>query len=65
MTNTRTKKSKVAERPAESGGVAAATALLLGKLLGIDDPTTLTALGIVVGFVPAAITFIVVKVKEA
>lgn len=65
MTKTKTKKSKVAERPAETGGVAAATALLIGKLLGIDDPNTLVALGIVVGFIPAGITYVVEKVKEA
>lgn len=47
------------ERPAETGAIAAAIALLVGKLLGVDDPDTLTALGIVVGFVPAAITWCV------
>lgn len=65
MTTHTTKKNKIQQRPAETGGVAAAAVLLIGKLLGVDDPTTLTALGIVVGFIPASITFIVAKVKEA
>lgn len=58
-------KNKIAERPAETGGVVGAVTLLVGKALGIDDPTTLVAIGVVVGFVPAAITWIVVKVKSA
>jgi hypothetical protein len=59
------KKSKVAQRPAETGGLAGAVTLLVAKVLGVDDPTTLVATGIVVGCIPAAITFIVTKVREA
>ena len=33
--------------------------LLVGKAAGIDDPDTLVAMGVVVGFVPAAITWAV------
>lgn len=57
-------KSKVAERPAETGGVAGAVVILIGKACGIDDPDTLAAMGIVVGFVPTGITWLVNKIKE-
>lgn len=50
-------------RPAETGGVAAALALLVSRLLGVDDPDVVVALGIVVGFVPAAITWLLVTVR--
>lgn len=46
-------------RPAEWSAVSAAIALLIVSLLGVDDPSVLTALGIVIGFVPAAVTGIV------
>jgi hypothetical protein len=39
--------------------VAAAATLLLVRLLGVDDPDTVVALAVVVGFVPAAITWLV------
>jgi hypothetical protein len=52
------------DRPAETAGLAGAVGLLIGKLAGIDDPTTLTALGIVVAAVPAAVTFAVAKVPR-
>jgi hypothetical protein len=50
-------------RPAEIGGVAGAIAFLIARVAGLHDPTTVTAIGTVVGFVPAAITWIVVKIK--
>lgn len=46
-------------RPAETGGVAASLALLVCRLLGVDDADTIVALGIVIGFIPAAITWVV------
>jgi hypothetical protein len=46
-------------RPAESGAVAGAVALLIGHFAGIDDAGVLTAMGVVIGFIPAAITWIV------
>lgn len=49
----------IARRPAETGGVAGALALLICRLLGVDDADTIVALGIVLGFVPAAITWAV------
>lgn len=52
------------DRPAETGGVAAAVAVLIAHLLGVTDPTTLTAIAVVIGFIPAAITWIVVKVRK-
>lgn len=55
----RTPAKTVARRPAEVGGVAGAVALLVGKAAGIDDPDTLLAMGVVVGFIPAAITWAV------
>jgi hypothetical protein len=50
-------------RPAETGGVASALALLVAHLLGVSDATVIVALGVVVGFVPAAITWAVVLVR--
>lgn len=50
---------QVTARPAESGGVAGALALLLAHLAGVNDPATIVALGVVIGFVPAAITWAV------
>lgn len=47
-------------RPAETGGVAASLALLIGYFAGIHDAGVLTAIGVVIGFVPAAITWLVV-----
>jgi len=51
-------------RPAETGGVAGAITVLIASLLGVTDPTTLTALAVVIGFIPAAITWIVVKLRQ-
>lgn len=46
-------------RPAEASGVAAALALLICRVVGVEDADTIVALGIVVGFVPAAVTWLV------
>lgn len=43
--------------------VGAAT-LLLVRLLGVTDVEVIVALGVLVGFVPAAITWLVVKVRK-
>lgn len=52
--------STVKARPAETGGaVAGALAFLLCYLLGVDDAGVLTALGVVLAFVPASITWAV------
>lgn len=50
-------------RPAEVGGIAGSVALLVAKLLGVNDADTIVALGVVIGFIPAAITFVVELVK--
>lgn len=39
-------------------------ALLLAWALGVDNPAIIAALGIVVGFVPAAITWTVATVRK-
>ena len=49
----------VKKRPAEWGAVSGALAFLICALLGVDDTAVLTSLGIVLGFVPAAITTVV------
>jgi hypothetical protein len=51
----------VATRPAESAGVAGACGLLIGYAVGIDNPAVLAALGVVVGAIPAVVTFLVVQ----
>lgn len=50
-------------RPAETGGVAGAVALLVAYFAGLHDPAIVTAIGVVVGFVPAAITWTVQLVR--
>lgn len=55
----------IASRPAESaGGLAAAVAVLIVYALGIDDPGVFAALTVVVGAVPAAVTFAVNLVRR-
>lgn len=56
-------KTKVEQRPAETGGITGSVALLIGRAAGIDDPDTLVALGALVGFLPAAITWLTVTVR--
>jgi len=51
-------------RPAETSAAAAAIALLIASVVGLDDPATLTALAIVIGFIPTAVTWIVTLVRE-
>jgi hypothetical protein len=51
-------------RPAEWTAAAAAIALLIVSILGVDDPAVLTALGIVIGFIPTAVTSIVEYIKS-
>lgn len=51
--------SLLERRPAETGGVASALALLLAYVFGVDDPGVIVAIGVVIGFVPAAITWCV------
>lgn len=46
-------------RPAETAGGAGSLALLVGYALGVQDPAVLTAVGAVVGLVPAAVTLVV------
>lgn len=54
----------IRNRPAESGAVASAAALLIGRALGIDDVDTVTAIAVVIGFVPFAITWGVSLFRE-
>jgi hypothetical protein len=56
-------KRVVSKHPAEATGVAGALALLVAKALGVDDPDTIVALAIVVGFLPAAVTWLVELVR--
>jgi hypothetical protein len=48
-----------ARRPAESAAIGSAAALLVARLLGVDDADTVTALAIVIGAIPAAVTWLV------
>lgn len=50
-------------RPAEAGGVAGGLALLIAHILGVNDVTTVVAIGTVIGFVPAGITWIVTLIR--
>lgn len=57
------RKHIIKRRPAESGGVGAAAALLIGKVAGIDDPDTLTAIGVLAGVLPSGITWLVTTIR--
>ena len=46
-------------RPAETVASASAIALLLARLLGVDDADTVTAIAVVIGLVPAGVTWLV------
>lgn len=46
-------------RPAETGGVAGAVSILIAHAAGVTDPDTIVAIAVVVGFIPAAITWVV------
>jgi hypothetical protein len=49
----------IRSRPAETGGVAGALALLVARAAGLNDPNMIVALATVIGFAPAAVTWIV------
>lgn len=55
--------NKAKARPAETGGLAAAVVALIVYALGVDDPALVAPLIIVVGSVPAAVTFLVELVR--
>lgn len=48
----------LARRPAETAGAALSAAALVGRLLGLDDSTVLD-LAVLIGFVPAGVTWVV------
>jgi hypothetical protein len=52
------------QRPAETAAIAASIALLICKAAGVNDPDTLTAMAVVIGFIPAAVTWIVVTLRK-
>jgi hypothetical protein len=45
--------------PAEKMTVAGAAGFLLARVLGLDDPSTMTALTVTIAFIPAAVTWLV------
>jgi hypothetical protein len=47
-------------RPAETSSAAGSLALVLAVVLGVRSPTTLAAIGVVIGLIPAAVTLLVV-----
>jgi hypothetical protein len=55
----------VRRRPAETGGVAGALALIIARAAGLDDPNLIVAIATVIGFAPAAVTWIVDVVRDA
>ena len=54
----------VKERPAETGALASAVAVLIAYAFGLDDPAIMAALTIVVGAVPGVITTIVSRTRS-
>lgn len=52
-------------RPAETAApIATAIAALIAKLLGVDDADTILYLALVLSFVPAAVTWLVVTLRN-
>jgi hypothetical protein len=45
--------------------VVGAATLLIVRALGVTDPDVIVALGVIVGFVPAAVTWVVVAVRKS
>lgn len=50
-------------RPSEVGGVAGAIALLVAHFAGLTDPNVIVWLAVVIGFTPAAITWLVTLLR--
>ncbi len=48
----------VGRRPAESAGVAGSIALLVARIFGVKDPDTILAGAVVIGWLPAAVTWL-------
>ena len=55
----------VRRRPAETGGVAGAVALLIARAAGVDDPNIIVALATVIGFAPAGVTSLIELIRGA
>lgn len=51
------------KRPAEVSGLAGAVVLLIAWLAGVTDPALIVALGVVVGSIPAMVTWSVVLLR--
>jgi hypothetical protein len=54
---------RVSDHPAETTGLAGALALLIARALGLDDPDTIVALGVVIASLPAVVTWLVLLVR--
>jgi hypothetical protein len=55
----------VKNRPAETAGpIATAVAALIAKLLDVEDADTIIYLALVLSFVPAAVTWLVVTLRQ-
>lgn len=46
-------------RPAETAGAAGTVGILVGRIAGIKDPTTIAYIGAGIGLLPAIVTFLV------
>jgi len=53
----------VSKNPAASFGVAGAVALLIARVMGVDDADTIVALATVILAAPAAVTWVVGLVR--
>jgi hypothetical protein len=51
-------------RPAEYTALAAAGAFLIARALGVDNDQTITAITIVIGALPAVVTWIVTTARK-
>lgn len=51
-------------RPAEASGIAGSMAILIARAAGVTDPNVYVALATVLGFVPTAVTWLVLLLRR-
>lgn len=58
-------KNIIARRPAETGGAAGASVMVIARAFGVKDPNILAGIGAAVGVGPGVITWIVATVRRS
>ena len=52
-------KAKVQQRPAETTGLVGAVVIIIAHAFNVTDPDVLVAMAVVIGALPAIVTFVV------